>query len=92
MISVRRLSAECVADVFELAANDAEQPLGPRENVAEIADLNQQLLELGDDLVLLEPGEPIQPHLEDGLRLDFRQPVTARRPIPTPRSPRPDAC
>ena len=34
--------------------------------------LREQLLVLGDDLVLLEPGEPVQAHVEDGLGLRSR--------------------
>jgi hypothetical protein len=33
--------------------------------------VRQQLLVLGDDLVLLEAREPMQAHVEDGLRLDI---------------------
>jgi len=43
-----------LADLDELIANDLGEPLGPRENVAQVADLLQQVLVLGDDLVLLE--------------------------------------
>ena len=50
-----------------------------------IADLLQQLLEFGEDLVLLEPGEPVEPHFQDRLRLDFRQPIAALDDAQRPR-------
>ena len=40
--------------------------------------LVEQLAVLGDDLVLLEPGEAMQAHVEDRLRLRFREPVAVR--------------
>ncbi len=52
------------------------QPLGPRQDVGQVADLREQLLELIDDLVLLEAGEPVQAHVENGLRLRVGKQVT----------------
>ena len=62
-------------DVFELGANHRQQPFRPREDVAEILDLQQQLLELGDDLVLLQRGKAIQTQVEDRLCLHLGQPI-----------------
>ena len=53
------------------------EALGPREDVGEVDDQRQQLLVLGDDLVLLEAGEPVQAHVENGLGLDLGEPVAA---------------
>ena len=41
-------------------------------------DLHQQLLELGDDLVLLESREAIQAQVENRLGLRLRKPVAFR--------------
>ena len=38
----------------------------------------EDLLVLGDDLVALEPGEPLEAHLEDRLRLDLVEAQEAR--------------
>ena len=64
-------------------ADHFEQALRPRQNVRQIANLLQQLLELGDDLVLLESGEPVQAHLQNRLRLCLGQPIAARRRYPS---------
>ena len=66
---------------MQFVAHHLRQPLRPREDVGEVDDQRQQLLVLGDDLVLLEPGEPVQAHVEDGLGLDLGKAVT-RRPRP----------
>ena len=60
------------------------QPLGTRENIRKIANAAEQLAVLGDDLVLLEPREPMQAHVENGLRLRLGQPVAARRQAQAP--------
>ena len=54
-----------------------EQAVRPREDLAEVADLLEQLGELGDDLVLLETGQAVQPQVEDGLGLGLGKPVGA---------------
>ena len=86
------LVAEGVADVFELVADDFEQPLRARQNVRQIPDLLQQFLELGKDLVLLESGEPVQAHLQNRLRLRFRQPIAALDDARAPRFRRRAGC
>ena len=62
---------------MQLVAHHLRQALGPREDVGEIDDQRQQLLVLGDDLVLLEPREAMQAHVENGLRLGLGEPVAA---------------
>ena len=66
-----------VANVFELFADHVEQALRPRENVGEVANLHQEILELGEDFFLLEAGQPIQAHVQDGLRLGLGEPIAA---------------
>ena len=44
-----------------------------REDGAQALDRLQQLDQLVDDLLALEPGQPLQLHVEDRLRLDLRQ-------------------
>ncbi len=63
------------ADLEQLLAHHLGEPLGARQDVAEVPELREELAVLGDDLVLLEPGEPVQPHVEDRLRLRVGQPV-----------------
>ena len=61
----------------EFFANDFQQPLRAREDVAQITDLVQQFAEFDDDLVLLETRQAMQAKIEDGLGLLLRQPVLA---------------
>src|SRR5690606_27155019 len=46
-------------NLLELGANDAQQTLGPSENVSEILNLSEQVLELLPDFVLLQSGETV---------------------------------
>ncbi len=71
------LVAERIADELQLHAYHLEQPLGTGQNIRQVAYLLEQLLELGNDLVLLQSREPIEAHLQDGLRLDFRQAIAS---------------
>ena len=64
-----------LACFHQLGAHHLGQAFGAREDVAQLGDARQQLLVLGDDLVLLQPGEAVQAHVEDGLRLDLGEPV-----------------
>src|SRR2546429_7305169 len=49
-----------------------ELPLG-RQDALQLLDERQRLLVLLHDLVALELGEALEPHVEDGLRLDLRE-------------------
>ncbi len=69
--------AELVADRRQLVADDRGDALGLREDVEQVGDLAHHVAVLVDDLVLLEPGEALQAHLQDLLRLVVRQPVQA---------------
>ena len=69
------------ADGDQLFADHLHEALGTRQDVGEIDDGRQQLLVLGDDLVLLETGEPVQAHVENGLGLRLGE-LVARRPRP----------
>src|SRR5207302_413424 len=70
-----RVAIGC-ADLEQLRAHHLREPLGAGENVAQVADTLEQLAVLGDDLVLLQAREPVQAHVEDGLRLRLRQPIS----------------
>ena len=69
-----RVAIGC-ADLEQLRAHHLREPLGAGENVAQVADTLEQLAVLGDDLVLLQPREPMQAHVQNGLRLRLRQPI-----------------
>ena len=73
MISVRRSSPYFVADRLQLVDDDLHQQPLAGENRAQPLDRLQQLGELVEDLLPLEAGQPLQLHVEDGLRLDLRQ-------------------
>ena len=78
MISVRRLSAKVSRMYLELRADHGQQPFGSRQDVAQVTDQGQELLVFRDDLVLFEPGQPIEPHVENGLRLDLGEAIAPR--------------
>ncbi len=50
---------------------------GLRQDVEQVGDLAHHFAVLADDLVLLEPGQALQAHLQDFLRLRVGQPVQA---------------
>src|SRR6185437_378407 len=79
--------AERLAHVDELRAHDLRQPFGPRENVAKIANGLEERLVLLDDLLLLEPGQAMQAHVEDRLRLLLREPIAPRHQSALPGCP-----
>ena len=57
-----------------------DQLLGA-EDLAQLRDQRQDLLELGDDLLPLEPGQALEAHVEDRLRLGLVEPEDRlRRP------------
>ena len=66
-----------LAHLDQLGAHHLGQPLRPRQDIRQVDDLGEQLLVLVDDLVLLEPREAMQAHVEDGLRLHLGEPVAA---------------
>lgn len=43
--------------------------------VGDVVDLRHDVLVFANDLVLLQPGEALQPHLQDFLRLGFAEPI-----------------
>ena len=51
----------------------------------QLRDQRQDLLELGDDLLALEAGQPLQAHVEDRLRLDLVEPDDLRASCPSSR-------
>jgi hypothetical protein len=53
----------------EVPPDDCQQPFRPREDIAQILNLGEQLEELSDDLVLLETGQAMQPQVQNRLRL-----------------------
>ena len=73
MISVRRVVAELLADRLQLGDDQLHQQLLARQDRAQPLDRFHQLDELVEDLLTLEAGQPLQLHVEDGLRLDLRQ-------------------
>ena len=66
-----------LAHLEQLGAHHLRQSLRARQDVGEIADALEQLAVLGDDLVLLQPGEAVQAHVEDRLRLYLGEVVAA---------------
>jgi hypothetical protein len=63
--------------VAEFVANDDRHALGLGQDVEQVVDLGHDVLVLGNDLVLLEAGQALQAHLQDFLRLRFRQAIEA---------------
>ena len=71
---------ELLPDMAELVDDDGRDALRLGQNVEQVFDLGHHLLVFGNDLVLLQAGQALQPHLEDFLRLGIResvQPVAA---------------
>ena len=62
---------EIALHLAQLRFDDVEEKLLGTEDGAELRDELLHLGELVDDLLLLQPGQPLQLHLEDGLRLDL---------------------
>ena len=63
------LVAELLAHRLQLVDDDLHQQDVAREDAAQLLDERHQLGELVEDLLALEAGQPLQLHLEDGLRL-----------------------
>jgi hypothetical protein len=66
---LRPCIAELGADRGELVADDLRDPLGLGQDVEQVGDGLDHLAVLLDDLVLLQPGQALQAHLQDLLRL-----------------------
>ena len=62
-------------DRRELLADDRGDPRRLGQDVEQVRDDLEQLLVVGEDLLLLEAGEPLELHLEDALRLGIGEPV-----------------
>ena len=71
------LIAELSADRGEFLDDDGGNALRPSQDVQQIGDLRHHFAVFLDDLVLLQPGEALQAHLQDFLRLRIRQLVQA---------------
>jgi len=62
-------------DLLELVADDRGDALGPRQDVEQVCDVVEDLAILGQDLLLLQRGEPLQLHLQDALCLRFGETI-----------------
>ncbi len=73
------LGTPVIAVVFQhvgqLVVNHPHQAVGIVEDIQQIINAFDQLTVLINNLVLLQPGDLVQAQVENGLRLDFRQPV-----------------
>ncbi len=80
-MTVRRWSPYFVAHRLQLVDDDLHQQDVAGENCAELLDELHQLGELVDDLLPFEARQPLQLHLEDGLRLQLRQAEAVDQPV-----------
>src|SRR5450631_1746478 len=71
--------AVVLANLREFLAHDLRQTLRTGENIGQISDVSQKLAVFADDLLLLESRQPIQAHVENGLRLRFGETISCRR-------------
>ena len=71
------LIAEFRADRGQFLDDDGSNTFRPRQDIQQIGDLRHHFAVFLDDLVLLQPGEALQAHLQNFLRLRIRQPVQA---------------
>ena len=69
--------AELLLDAAEFLGDDGRHALWLGQYVQQVFNFGHHLLVFGDDFVLLQPGQPLQSHLQDLLRLRFAQPVKA---------------
>ena len=69
--------AKLLAQRAEFAADDGRHALRLGQDVQQIGDLGHHLTVLADDLVLLQPGQALQAHLQDLLRLIVGQAIQA---------------
>ena len=80
MISVRRSSPYVDLTDFTLVDDDLHEETLAVQNRPQPLDGLQQLRELVENLLALEPGETLQLHVENRLRLHLRQAKAAIRP------------
>ena len=69
--------AKFVADEREFVGDDGRDTFRLGQDVEQVLDLGHHFLVFSDDLVLLQPGQALQAHLQDFLRLRVRQAVQA---------------
>ena len=74
--------AELLLQRGELLGDDRRDALGLGQDVQQVGDLRHHVLVLADDLVLLQPGQALQAHLQDlaGLVVRRRYRPSACRP------------
>ncbi len=65
--------AEAIAGGLHLVHDELHQELVAAKDRAQPLDRLLQLGQLVEDLLALEPGQPLQLHVQDGLRLDLGQ-------------------
>ena len=65
--------AVVVADLLQLVGDDLVDAPGLAEDVLQVRDEDLDLLQLVDDLLPLEAGEPLELHLEDRVGLDLAE-------------------
>ena len=68
---------ELLLDGSELIGNDRRDARRRGQDVEQVGDLGHHVLVLTDDLVLLEPGEALQAHLQDLAGLCIGQAIQA---------------
>ena len=73
MICGAAVVAVLVAHVLQLADDELHQELLAAENRAQPLDRLQQLGHLVENLLPLEAGQPLQLHVQDGLRLNLAE-------------------
>ena len=62
-------------DFQQFIADDLHQTFSTGKDVAQILNLEQQFLIFSNDLVLLQPGEAVQPQIKNGLSLSLRHAI-----------------
>ena len=65
--------AVLLADLAQLGDDDLHQELVAGENGTQPLDQRQHFGQLVEDLLPLEPGQALELHVEDGLRLDLAE-------------------
>ncbi len=82
---MRRSSPNSSLRALELVLDDPHETLLGGEDALEIRDEGQRLLVLLDDLVALELGQALQPHVEDVPGLDLGELEADGSTLPWPR-------